>query len=345
VLYGLSHARADIAEQGFALFVEGYMDFLSLYQAGIRNVVATSGTAFTEDHGQLIRRFTSKIVLVFDGDSAGISAAERAVFTLAAQNFDMHAFILPDGEDPDTYIHKYGADSFRQSIEKADSAVQFIINRALTMYDPDTAKGKSSIIEHILPLIQSTTDTIMKAEFIKKAAEKLAIKEQLVYARIRRKQKSGDEPSTPLPDNSADPLIETEEGSFLHLIVKKPELIETAQKHLSAETFSEPLIKKLFSLIVRTYKEDNSLITIIERTDNSDIKKLLSLMLIKEPASENIEEDLSHKVRRFLLRVTKKRMHEITVSISTENDPEAKKQLLNEQKELITQRRDLANKW
>lgn len=345
VLYGLNHARASITEKGFAIFVEGYMDFLSLYQAGIKNVVATSGTALTEEHGQLIRRFTSKIVLVFDGDSAGSVAAERAVFTLAPQNLDMYVFILPEGEDPDTYIHKYGSDSFYKHIDNADDAVQFIINRALTMYSPETAKGKSSIVEHLLPLIQSTSDTIMKAELIKRAAEKLDIKEHHIYAKLPRRKQRGDQPGKEPPVTVSDHFIETEEGSFLHILIKEPELIETAKKHITTETFSDSFIKKLFSLIVQTYTEDKSLKKIIDRTDNGDIKKALSLMLIKEIPSDNHEEDLSHKVKRFLLRLNKMRMHENTIKLRNEKNPDAKKKLLYEQKALITQRGDLVTKW
>jgi DNA primase len=345
ILYGLHQARASIKEKGFVIFVEGYMDFLSLYQAGIKNVVATSGTALTEEHGQLIRRFTSKIVLVFDGDSAGTVAAERAVFTLAPQNLDMYVFILPEGEDPDTYISKTGPDSFYKKCNEANDAVQFIINRAVKIYSPETAKGKSSIVEHILPLIQSTSDTIMKAELIKKTAEKLDIQEHHIYAKLPRRKRRGAQPENEPPVTVSDNFIETEEGSFLHILVKEPELIETAQKHLTTETFSDSFIKKLFSLIVRTYTADKSLKHIIDRTDNSDIKKALSLMLIKEIPSDNHKDDLSHKVKRFLLRLNKKEMHEITLKIRNEKNPDAKKKLLHDQKVLITQRGDLVNKW
>ena len=344
-LYGLHQGRTSIKEKGYVIFVEGYMDFLSLFQAGIRNVAATSGTALTEEHGQLIRRFTSKIVLVFDGDSAGSDAAERAVFTLAPHNLDMHIFILPKDEDPDSFIRTYGPDSFYESINKADDAVQFILKRAMEKYNQETATGKSSIVGHILPLIQSTTDSIMKAEYIKKVAEKLDIKEHLIYAKIPRKKKNRVQLPTPHPDSVTEHFIETEEGSFLHILVKEPQLIETAQKHISPETFTDPFIKNLYSLITETYSKDKSLKSIIDRSDNSDMKKALSLMLIKEVTSQDHQEDLSHKVKRFLLKLNKKCMHENTKKIRNENDPDARKKLLHDQKVLITQRGDLVNKW
>ena len=344
-LYGLYHGRTSIKEKGFVIFVEGYMDFLSLFQAGIKNVVATSGTALTEEHGQLIRRFTSKIVLVFDGDSAGSDAAERAVFTLAPHNLDIHVFILPKDDDPDSYIRIYGPDSFYESINRADDAVQFILKRAIERYSQETATGKSSIVDHVISLIQSTTDSIIKAEYIKKVAEKLDIKEQLIYAKIPRKKGNRAQLPKPYPDSITEHLIGTEEGSFLHILVKEPKLIETAQKYISPETFTDPFIKNLYSLITKTYSMDKSLKSILDRSDNSEIKKALSLMLIKEVTSSDHQEDLSHKVKRFLLKLNKKCMHENTKKIRNESDPEARKKFLHDQKVLITQRGDLVKKW
>ena len=170
-------------------------------------------------------------------------------------------------------------------------------------------------------------------------------KEQLIYAKIPRKKKRGDQPQKLYSESVSEHFIETEEGSFLHMIVKEPDLIEAAEKHISAETFTDPFIKNLYLLVTQTYKKDKSLNSIIDRADNSDIKKALSLMLIKEVTSQDHQEDLSHKVKRFLLKLNKKYMHEITKKIRNESDPETRKKLLHDQKVLITQRGELVNKW
>lgn len=111
-LYGLYKSRQYIKDQGYCLVMEGYMDYLTLYQAGIRNGVASSGTAFTAEHGRLLQRFTSKIVLVFDGDSAGQTAAQRAVFILAPLDLDISILVLPGDEDPDSFVKSHGPQAF-----------------------------------------------------------------------------------------------------------------------------------------------------------------------------------------------------------------------------------------
>jgi len=341
VLYGLHKARPSIKEKGSVIFVEGYMDFLSLYQAGIRNVVATSGTAFTEEHGHLIRRFTSKIILVFDGDHAGISAAERAVFVLAPRNLDVHVLILPENEDPDSFVKKHGPDSFNEKTDAADDATLFILKRALKQHDSATAKGKSAIVDYILPLLQATTDQIMQSTLVKQVAEHLDIREQLIYAALAKKRQKGHQPRQAKQTNAAEWFVETEEGSFLHLIVKEPLLISLAQKHISTETFTDFYTKNLYSLIVNTYTHEKTLENIIDRTDNEDIKRALSLMLIKEVQTENQQEDVSHKAKRFLLKLNKQRMHEITKKLRATQDPDNKKDLLHRQKLLSMQRGEL----
>ena len=112
-LYGLNSTRQYIKEENSSLVVEGYMDFLTLYQAGIRNVVATSGTAMTPEHAHVLTRFTSRVILVFDGDEAGQNAAERGVFTLAPFDLDVSILTLPPEEDPDSFVKAHGPDPFR----------------------------------------------------------------------------------------------------------------------------------------------------------------------------------------------------------------------------------------
>jgi len=345
LLYGLHHARSSIKETGFVIFVEGYMDFLSLYQAGIQNVVATSGTALSEEHGHLIRRFTSKIVLVFDGDAAGVNAAERAVFILAPLNLDVRVLVLPGEEDPDSYIRSAGRGAFEKCIAGADDTAAFIMKRALSIHKPDTPAGKSAVVEYLMPLLQATGDSIVKAALIKKIAEQLDIKEQLVYARIPRRGQGAPAEQNPLSGNRLERFIETEEGSFLHIIIQEPSLIETAQKYLTLEIFSDLFTKNLYSLITDTYKDDRSLKSIVQKTENTDLKGVLSLMLVKEVASENHRQDISHKVKRFLLKSNKLRMHENTVKLRNERNPDIRKKLLLEQINLLTQRGDLVKEW
>ncbi len=341
VLYGLHHARSSIKEKKFVIFVEGYMDFLSLYQEGIHNVVATSGTALTEEHGHLIRRFTSKIVLVFDGDNAGSDAAERAIFNLASLQIDVRVFMLPKDEDPDSYIKNVGPAKFQDKVEKANTALDFLLLRAMKSHDSNTAPGKSGIIDYIMPIIESTSDPIVQSGLIKQVAEQLDLKEQLIYRKISKKGQTDIFYQNKETINKAEQFLQTEEGSFFHLIVSEPSLIGIAQKIITAEIFSDFYSNNLFSIIVDTYNKNKSLDNIIDRSDDPEIIKVLSLMLTKKVVTENSKDDVKHKTKRCLGKLFKKRKHIITKQLKTEQDPEIKKKLLLSQKELIKSQQEL----
>ena len=136
-----------------------------MYQAGIRNVVASSSTALTEEHAQLLNRFCSRIVLLFDGDLAGQTAATRAIYVLAPFNFDISVLVLPGDEDPDSYIKKFGKQSFMEQINSSKDWMHFIIDKMISEHDGRTSRGKSAVITALNPLIGSIKDTIVQQRF------------------------------------------------------------------------------------------------------------------------------------------------------------------------------------
>lgn len=345
ILYGLHSARRSIKDDGQVIFVEGYMDFLSLYQADICNVVATSGTALTEEHVNLIRRFTTEVVLVFDGDTAGYTAAQRAAFMLVSQNIHVRVFLLPKGEDPDSFIQKNSREHFLEQVNKAYDGVMFLLEQAKKKFNSDTAVGKSAIVNYMLPIVRQASDLIIKAELVKQIAEHLDLRESLVYGLTKGSVRSDGSANNTVSMQIASRFVETEEGSFLHIILKNPALIPIAQKNITAETFTDFFTKKLYSIIVETYKDDTSLNTLLGKSLDAETKSVISLMLVKEPATGNQEEDLVHKVKRFLLKLNKNQMHNVTISIKREEDIEKKKGLMEIQKSLIIQRGEIIKGW
>ncbi|WP_304132179.1 DNA primase, partial [Ignavibacterium album] len=125
ILYGLSFAKDEIRKLDKAIIVEGYMDLISLYQAGIKNVVAVSGTALTDDQAQLLSRYTKNVVLLFDADTAGISASMRSIEILLRKDFDVKIATLPSGEDPDSFVNKYGKDEFEEVIKRSENFLEY----------------------------------------------------------------------------------------------------------------------------------------------------------------------------------------------------------------------------
>jgi DNA primase len=171
VLYGLNFAADAIRKKEYAVFVEGYMDVIQLFQAGIENVVATSGTALTDAHVRLISRYARKVVLCYDADQAGISAAVRGGEILFLGGIETEVLILPAGEDPDSLVKTHGADVFLQELEKAENYIMFRIKILEKSYDLNSASQKSAAANEILQVLARLQDPIMVNFYLQKIAE------------------------------------------------------------------------------------------------------------------------------------------------------------------------------
>lgn len=180
ILYGLNFAKNAIKQKGFALLVEGYMDLISLYQNGIENVVASSGTSLTQLHTKILSRYTKEVVVVYDADLAGQNASRRAIELLVENDLSVSVIELPYGDDPDTFIQKNGIEGFERLLNNRLSIIDYIAER----YDADgrmnSPEGKTDFVREIIGLIAKMRDAIKRDFYIKGIAEKFSIYESII---------------------------------------------------------------------------------------------------------------------------------------------------------------------
>lgn len=174
VLYGLSQTARYIRSEDLALIVEGYMDLVSLFQSGIKNVVATMGTALTPDHGKMLKRMTKNVVALFDGDSAGMEAAERSLPILLAADLYPKGLTLPNGMDPDDYVKKYGADALKVELERAPDLFVMILSRWMEGYRGD-ASEKVKLADKLKPMFGVIPDLRLRDLYLAEAAQKMSV--------------------------------------------------------------------------------------------------------------------------------------------------------------------------
>jgi len=184
VLYGLSESKESIREKDFAVLVEGYADLISVFQAGIKNVVASSGTALTPDQIVLLSRYTRNITIMYDADSAGSSAALRGVDLILERDLDVRVAPLPQGDDPDSYVRKHGPKEFEQLLENAVSFVDFIAQTFERQGKLSTPEGQAQTVRTIVRTIAKMSDELKRNFYIKHVAEKYKIYESTVYREI-----------------------------------------------------------------------------------------------------------------------------------------------------------------
>ncbi|MCB0635481.1 MAG: DNA primase [Lewinella sp.] len=186
VLYGIYFAKQAIRREDECILTEGYTDVISLHQAGIENVVASSGTALTTEQIRLIKRYTPNVRILFDGDSAGIRAALRGVDLLLEQDLNVKVVLLPDGEDPDSYLQKVGTTVFRDYLkEKGEDFIFFKANLLLADAGNDPVK-QTALIKDIVGSIARIPDPLKRSIYVKECARLFGVEEDLLVAEINK---------------------------------------------------------------------------------------------------------------------------------------------------------------
>jgi DNA primase len=186
VLFNLDKARQPIRERKFALLVEGQMDCITAYMAGFHNVLATSGTAFTEMQARLLSRYTKNLFINFDPDTAGANAAEKSIALLTEEDFDVRVVTLEGGLDPDRFIRERGIKAYVGAVEGARRHSDYLLERAMQLFAPRTAESKTKALNYLLPHIRRMPNRIARDEFASDAAQKLGIDSALVREELRQ---------------------------------------------------------------------------------------------------------------------------------------------------------------
>ena len=186
ILFGLDRAGRAIKQAGYAIVVEGYMDAISVFSAGVRNVVASLGTAFTAEHCKLLLRYASAIYFCYDSDEAGQKATIRALSIVQGTGATVRVIVVPDGKDPDEYIRKHGAEAFAQLVKKALPLVEYRLQYVLKHFDHDSLEGKVKALHAMLPVLTGIREPAVLGEYIKRLAQALLLDEGIVRDELRR---------------------------------------------------------------------------------------------------------------------------------------------------------------
>jgi DNA primase len=338
ILYGFHVTQQYVREQKSVIIVEGYMDFLSLYQAGIKNVIATAGTAFTDTHARTLRRFTQNIFLVFDGDAAGIEAAKRAITVLAPYNFDIRVLTIPDDEDPDDYVKKHGAQGFTDLLNTAQDYMRFIIAKAQSDNPSDTPYATSSALTALAPLAGAITDSVVQREFVKQISEALHLPEDIIRKRIKQADRS-PHAAGKQSNNTDAAYFGTIEGKFIRLLLSAPNLIPQARQFILPETFTDHFSGKLYSIVIKSFDENADLKTLLKNVENNEIKSAISFAYASSTSEENCNEEIFHVIKRLQDKFIRFQMKANEVQMK--NDPAKRDILSKKNKELSLQLKEL----
>jgi len=254
-LYGLSWARHWIRRAETALVVEGYMDVVSLAAHGFENVVAPLGTALTPEQAKLLSRYTTRVLLLFDSDAAGLKATFRAGDTLLEAGLHPAVVTLPLGEDPDTLVHAGGAEALEQYLDQAVD----VLDRKLQILDEknyfSSIERTRTAVDRLLPTMRAASDPALRDIYVSKVADRTGVRRETLEAELAR-ARSGPgaarvEAPTPAP-RRAPPRLPKQgaERLLLLLMIKNPDYVERAGEHLGEGDFVDPAYRAIFQALL-----------------------------------------------------------------------------------------------
>ncbi|MDH5739063.1 MAG: DNA primase [Nitrospira sp.] len=324
-LFALDHAREAIARTKTVIVVEGYFDAIALHQAGLTHTVATLGTALTSDHVQVLRRFASKVVLLFDPDAAGVRAALRGLDLFVNSGLGIKVVTLPVGEDPDTYVRKEGPDAFVRLEEQAPSLLDFALEQSLKATEASTIEGRIRSVDEVLRILQKSEHPIEREERLKVVAERLGINQSRLIERypvLTRQQQPG---SRQLRQTVTATPMETlfkgvPEERDLVVLLLRGKLSATDVRRLQPDQFSVEGCKKLVDVAL-TYVDRDGRIPVQpvldQLVDDPDCGALVTELSLRD---DHFDDELEH-AKDCLDRLDRKRsdqaMRELIAKLKT----------------------------
>ncbi len=359
-LYGLFQSKDAIRKKKFAILVEGYLDLIALYQFGITNVAASLGTAFTPEQAKLLSRFSKRIVINYDGDSAGINAARRAIDELLPLDFEVKVLVLPDGQDPDDFVRANGAEAYNAERGKARAFLPFLLNASMTDRHLANPKHKADAIEDVLPTLAAIRNPIQKRQSFDDAMSFFRIDDRALNRDLWRsiKDNRGAEPITVKHRvrRSAQAKITVAEQHLLELLVYDRDLQQKVLPILEETDYENLATAPLYRALYANLESDTefSLESVSEFVNDDEfLEDLVPLLMMTEPKREEGEalDDVFHAAENCILSLRSMAISNRIMEISQDliaaeqaGDLAIVDHLVAEQMDLARMRHDLLTK-
>lgn len=358
-LYGLNLTARHIRSEDCAIIVEGYMDLVGLYQAGIQNVAATLGTALTAEHGKILRRMTQNIVVLFDGDDAGQAAAEKSLPILLNAGLMPKALTLPDEMDPDEFVTEKGADTLRKMMDEAPDLFTVILKKWMATYRGE-ASQKVKLCDLLAPIFISIQDSRLLSLYLREAAEKMRVEPQWLKQALQQsgRQASGAAPvaplATPVPQQKAQEIQAVKESEIelidlkglpraelllLGISLRSLSLWEEVKKENILDSVLHPGAKLVFQLI-DSYagqgpeKFDKLASLLVHRVTHPETI-VSALEEISKVGSEGESKLLTDCTKRIRERYLDAQLSRLSAELKVDRSPEKLEQFVNIQKEKL----------
>ena len=341
VLYGMYRTKDSIRNKDYVIIVEGYVDLLSLRDAGVNNVVATLGTALTREQVELIRRFTRNVAVIFDPDEAGRHAVERSLKLFLEENMHARVVVLPEGYDPDDYVKKFGPEALEDIIAHSPMMVDYYIEKM--MGNSATLEDNLDVSRDSISFISTISDRVEQNLFIKRVSEKLGIEQSLLKDKVRKASVNSKTTGRTTSPEKRTGKVDKVELNLIYMMTEYPEKIPEVTREGILDCFTSETLKRLGQTIT---EETGDMTSLIGALENGSVKERLLQLMMERPFSEReiadrVFDDNIKQVRNKWQKGRRALLTRELIRAREMDDRELSDSLLQERNNLLKEERGL----
>jgi len=340
VFFGLDKSKRALLEAEQAIVCEGQLDLIACFMAGVKNIVAPQGTAFTSDHARILKRYVNEVVLCFDSDQAGQNAAVRALDHLLASDLAVRVAEIPSPHDPDSLIKASGVEAFKKIIEGAQGFFDYYLNRLCEANSVTTDKGRLAVLHGMSEAVHKTNNVVLIDNYAQKTALRLGVRPDAVRLEFKKLKRAKHSPMEAEPTEEPA-AVETPpsalESGLLKILFLHEDLVELAARHLSIDWLQHSLARKIVEqrFAAQANRNWKSLVAFIAEFEDVAAQNLITAIAAGERSVPNPTQQLTD----ILVRLRNQAIdRQLAAMIQKVNQPETNEEeridLLRQQQEL-----------
>lgn len=298
-LFGMDQAKQAMRRENLVILVEGYFDQMRAVQHGIEHVVATCGTALTAKQAGILRNHAETAIMVFDSDPAGRSAAEKGFHILLEHGLNVKIVILPEGQDPDSFIHEQGAEVFLEKIRNAKPFIESYIDELVQQSPGQSPADRVKMANLILPLLAKIKNSVERSAWLEKFTSKTGIDDQ-TFLKELKKALSQNQPRLVEKESELAPVLNLEKH-LVHLILSDKETATAILLEIDPEEFSDPVLKTIVLACRQKIDNDEDLKIdqLLDQTEDPEVRTILSRLGLEAVEFESPERTIKDCVGKF----------------------------------------------
>jgi DNA primase len=349
VFFGLDKSKRAILDAGFAVVCEGQLDLIACFMAGVQNVIAPQGTAFTDQHARILKRYVDEVVLCFDSDEAGQNAAVRSLDHLLASGLAVRVAVVPAPHDPDSFIKANGGDAYRKLVESAEGFFDYLLNRLCKLHDANSDKGRNAILRGMAEAVHKTGNVVLIDTYAQKTALQLGVSPEAVraeFSKVRSPQStvrsSEDTEATSEEPKPEAPRPSAQEFWLLKLLLLHDDLVAWAALHLDVNWISHPAARQIVAqrLAAQTDESWKDLAAFLDGCETPEMRSLVTEAVAEDRKIPNPEQQLGDVTLKLRNQCLDRQIAALTQKVSLPEIPQAEQnQLLHEREKMREQKR------